>query len=375
MSTANAFSFHRPSHRDPVDDPGSALERMLVCAPQGGGSPLVVLADGSYESAGERVFWREQPDDEVLRLPLTAPVSTRRLRHFSRPQDVGSAARLLKAVGSSRPGDGPAAAGSCALTGPLFEALRLGDGPAAVTAALALRAAAGLARVHEVLSACLDEVSREGIDGRSDPLMQHTATATARTVLETLQPPALPTKGMTVVLAPVPGDRHTLGLHAVAQQLRDAGHATLVLDGVSAEWLAELARHPSVVALVLSAHVAMPPAEARRLVTALRQGAPDVLIAAGGPGFPLSVHSNLDLVSDVVPDLVLALDARANPLTEREQEVLLFVAEGKTNTEIADELGIAPATVKTHLEHVFSKSGSVHRSAAVARALRQGWIR
>ena len=72
---------------------------VLVCAPVEGGDPRVVVADGSYETDAERVFWRSTVADEVLRLPLQAEVSVRPLRRFPeqrRPQD--GELRLLAAV-------------------------------------------------------------------------------------------------------------------------------------------------------------------------------------------------------------------------------------------------------------------------------------
>ena len=56
-------------------------------------------------------------------------------------------------------------------------------------------------------------------------------------------------------------------------------------------------------------------------------------------------------------------------LTPREAEVLLWVAEGKTNPEIALILGNRPSTVRTHLERVFSKLGVETRHAAGLCAL------
>jgi LuxR family transcriptional regulator, maltose regulon positive regulatory protein len=56
------------------------------------------------------------------------------------------------------------------------------------------------------------------------------------------------------------------------------------------------------------------------------------------------------------------------PLTERECEVLLLVAEGKANREIADRLVVTLDTVKKHLTHIFGKLGAVSRTQAVARA-------
>ena len=64
---------------------------------------------------------------------------------------------------------------------------------------------------------------------------------------------------------------------------------------------------------------------------------------------------------------------RAKPdeseLTPRECEVLVWVARGKTNPEIAQLLWITPATVRKHLENVFCKLGVGTRTAAVVRFL------
>lgn len=57
-------------------------------------------------------------------------------------------------------------------------------------------------------------------------------------------------------------------------------------------------------------------------------------------------------------------------LTAREGEVLLWVARGKTNRDIADILGMSPRTVNKHLEHVFEKLGVETRTAAAAAARR-----
>jgi LuxR family maltose regulon positive regulatory protein len=56
------------------------------------------------------------------------------------------------------------------------------------------------------------------------------------------------------------------------------------------------------------------------------------------------------------------------PLTARESEVLLLLAEGQSNREIADRLVVTLDTVKKHLTRVFGKLGAVSRTQAVARA-------
>jgi DNA-binding NarL/FixJ family response regulator len=50
-----------------------------------------------------------------------------------------------------------------------------------------------------------------------------------------------------------------------------------------------------------------------------------------------------------------------DPLTSREEEILLTVARGRTNSEIADELHISLSTVKTHLTSVMNKLGARNR--------------
>ena len=56
-------------------------------------------------------------------------------------------------------------------------------------------------------------------------------------------------------------------------------------------------------------------------------------------------------------------------LTRREAEILVWIARGKTNNEIADLLYISLRTVKKHLEHIYQKLGVESRTEAVSRAL------
>jgi DNA-binding NarL/FixJ family response regulator len=62
----------------------------------------------------------------------------------------------------------------------------------------------------------------------------------------------------------------------------------------------------------------------------------------------------------------------ADQLTPREVEVLGLVARGLSNGEIAHDLFIGEATVKTHLLHAFDKLGVSDRTAAVTTAIRKG---
>lgn len=75
--------------------------------------------------------------------------------------------------------------------------------------------------------------------------------------------------------------------------------------------------------------------------------------------------------------------ARADPaaqagdaalLSPRERRVLDLLAQGRSNKEIARELGVSANTVKTHLANVYAKLGARRRTEAVAAARRSGLI-
>lgn len=61
-------------------------------------------------------------------------------------------------------------------------------------------------------------------------------------------------------------------------------------------------------------------------------------------------------------------------LSDREIEVLQYVAEGKSNKEIADQLVISEKTVKAHLRSIFRKLEVGDRAQAVAHAMRKGLV-
>lgn len=81
----------------------------------------------------------------------------------------------------------------------------------------------------------------------------------------------------------------------------------------------------------------------------------DALIAPSVTARLLSTFSELG-----APSRAAAAQPTA-PLTEREEEVLVTVALGRTNAEIADELSISLSTVKTHLASLMSKLGARNR--------------
>lgn len=61
-------------------------------------------------------------------------------------------------------------------------------------------------------------------------------------------------------------------------------------------------------------------------------------------------------------------------LTERELEILGYIADGMANKQIADVLKISPNTVKYHLASIYEKLEVSNRAEAVTRGIQSGWI-
>ena len=62
-------------------------------------------------------------------------------------------------------------------------------------------------------------------------------------------------------------------------------------------------------------------------------------------------------------------------LTEREREVLVLIADGATNKEIAAKLVVSENTARNHVSHILSKLGFSRRSEAAAYAVRKGLVK
>ncbi len=70
------------------------------------------------------------------------------------------------------------------------------------------------------------------------------------------------------------------------------------------------------------------------------------------------------------------LDARTDEvLTAREREVLVLLAEGRSNREIANDLTVTLATVKSHLVRIYAKLEATNRNQALGRAVSLGLLR
>jgi len=82
-----------------------------------------------------------------------------------------------------------------------------------------------------------------------------------------------------------------------------------------------------------------------------------------------------ELLDGLATEIRLRRDHAPGPsLTPRELDVLRLAADGHPNAEIARQLLVSTATVKSHLQNVFEKLEAPDRAAAVARAIRRGLV-
>ncbi|MGA5196455.1 response regulator [Streptomyces exfoliatus] len=149
-------------------------------------------------------------------------------------------------------------------------------------------------------------------------------------------------------------------------------------------------RHPGTEVVVLTTY-----ADDDSLFPALRAGARGYLtkdaggeeivralrdVTDGRAGLSPSVQRRLlEQLLGARPEGKESLGAPAAPqadgLTERETEVLALVADGLSNQEIAGRLRISTATVKTHINNLFAKTGVRDRAQAVRYAYQHGLVR
>jgi DNA-binding NarL/FixJ family response regulator len=92
------------------------------------------------------------------------------------------------------------------------------------------------------------------------------------------------------------------------------------------------------------------------------------VVAGGDAWLDPGVTSRVLAVYRDAPPVPTAPDAPLDRLTSREREVLTLIGQGHTNTEIADRLVVGEGTVKTHINHLFTKLHLRDRAAAVILA-------
>jgi DNA-binding NarL/FixJ family response regulator len=199
------------------------------------------------------------------------------------------------------------------------------------------------------------------------------------------------------------------GFRMILDAAEDIEVVAEAIDGVDAVRAFER-EHPDVVVM----DVRMPTMdglEATRRITHANAGAKILILTtfdldeyvyealrAGASGFLLKDRPPEELVAavrtiaagdallspSVTKRLIAEFAARPDPppppdgldeLTDREREVLLLLAEGASNAEIATRLYVAETTVKTHVAHILAKLGIRDRAQAVVLAYESGLVR
>jgi DNA-binding NarL/FixJ family response regulator len=141
--------------------------------------------------------------------------------------------------------------------------------------------------------------------------------------------------------------------------------------------------HPDIKVLMLTTY-----ADDRSVIDALRAGARGYLTKDAGAKEieqalrqvmqgqaaidPAVQHHLLDAIAGAGDPSVRKDDSLPDGLTAREAEVLSLIAKGLSNAEIAAQLVVSETTVKSHINHLFAKTGVRDRAQAVTYAYKHG---
>jgi DNA-binding NarL/FixJ family response regulator len=147
------------------------------------------------------------------------------------------------------------------------------------------------------------------------------------------------------------------------------------MDGVTATG-AITQRYPEMEVVAMTSF-----AEADKVLGALRAGAAGYLlkdaeadevttaIRAARRG---EVHLDPAIAKQLTRSLVASEPRTVTALTDREREILVLVAQGLSNQQIADALVISERTARTHVSNILSKLGLASRTQAALLAIREG---
>jgi DNA-binding NarL/FixJ family response regulator len=156
------------------------------------------------------------------------------------------------------------------------------------------------------------------------------------------------------------------GLEATERITRDhAGSRVLILTTFDLDEYAFAALHAGAAGFLLKN---VQPAE---MIAGIRTvAAGDGVVAPRLTRVLIETFTRLNRARPGSPD-----DPRLDRLTDREREVLIEMAKGLSNAEIATELGLSEATVKTHVSRILPKLGLRDRVQAVVLAYQTGLLR
>ncbi|HEX7974203.1 MAG TPA: response regulator transcription factor [Anaerolineales bacterium] len=202
-------------------------------------------------------------------------------------------------------------------------------------------------------------------------------------------------------------DDHAVVRAGIRQFLENAGDIDVIAEADDGEEAKELIQrhHPDVAVL----DIRMPKASGIEVTRWVRSNLRDIgvlvltafdddpyvmaVLQAGANGYVLKtaspleiiqavrdVHAGKSAVNSLIAQKLISQITRqttepvAEPLTDREMEVLVMAAKGHTNKAIGAQLGISDRTVQGHLAHIFEKLHASSRTEAVMRAVSLGWI-
>ncbi len=121
------------------------------------------------------------------------------------------------------------------------------------------------------------------------------------------------------------------------------------------------------------------------LTTFARYGYFERALKAGVHGYLLKDSPSEELADSIrsvmagrriyASELVDEAEGEENPLTEREQEVLHLIADGKNTKEIASQLYITTGTVRNYISVILDKLGVSNRIEAIMRFKEKGWFK
>ena len=121
------------------------------------------------------------------------------------------------------------------------------------------------------------------------------------------------------------------------------------------------------------------------LTTFARTGYFQRALQAGVSGYLLKDSPSEELAGSIrlvhggrriyAPELIDSAYAEANPLTDREREVLVLVADGMNTKEIAAELDIKTGTVRNYISAIFDKLDVKNRIEAITQSKEKGWFK
>jgi two-component system response regulator DesR len=187
-------------------------------------------------------------------------------------------------------------------------------------------------------------------------------------------------RGALAALLTIEGDIEVVG------QAEDGRQALELLETTVADVLLTDIEMPHITGLELAAEIQRRrlPVRVAILTTFARAGYLRRALDAGVSGYLLKDAPASTLANAIrriragarVIDPELAAEAwtEADPLTDRERQVLRYAGEGSTGAEIAERLSLSEGTVRNYLSEAISKLGAANRTEAARIARQKGWL-